>query len=375
MGYFFVKFYIKNMSKFSELVEKLENKGVKRFSEIDNFRQQRWIPTSSPSMNENLSMLGIPKGMIEIAGKSRSGKTTLALNFLKNFLKKHKDGVAVIMSSEYRDNQFYAKRMGIDPSRVFVYQILYLEDMMLKMKSLLNTIYEVMEDPDVYIIWDSIGSTISRSELEANEENMLRLEKIAGDREKIAEFKMKHEKVGAFAKTAKMMAKYMLGEMYSKNITFVMVNHQYAKIGGHGRQSFGGEWVEYMPTIRFEVVLIGHEKIDDIQVGQHTEIKVVKSDFGPRAPTRIEILLGYGLVLSEQDIKIGLRAGLITKVSARVHEALGGKLTWNSKRQFYELYKNPVTKKFIEILTAKIEKHVNNKVMETRGIKAHEDTN
>lgn len=339
------------------IVKKFNSEDVITFAEKDGFSEiKSWAHSSSGLLDYNLGTLGFPTGIIELAGKSRSGKTTLGLEGMKNFLKENPEvGIAVILSSENRDNKEYAKRLGIDTSKVIIIKIRYVESMFLRVKSLIKECEKYFEEnkmgiPKFYFLWDSLGATLSKSELDTMDENVATLEKKAAKGDEITE--LKHEKIGAFAKPAKMFAKFLLGEMYSKVIHFIILNHQYDKIGGHGRQSTGGEWIELFPTIRLQTSIKENVKVGDEEVAQITVVKVIKNDFGSRRPTDVEILLGYGIVLSEDEIAFGIESGIIEKVSAKKHSFLGGKLTWSTKREFYDLYISG--NKFLPILQKKI---------------------
>ena len=303
------------------IVKKFNNEDVIKFADKDGFKEVKsWAHTGSPMLDFNLNTLGLPTGIIEIAGKSRSGKTTLGLMAMKSFLKENpNDGIAVILSSENRDNKDYALKLGIDVNRIIIIKIRYVEKMFMMVKKLLDDTDQLFKEnnmgkPKYFFMWDSIGATLSKSELDTMEENTETLSKKFDRGDDIND--LKHEKVGAFAKSAKMFAKFLLGECYSRVIHFIMLNHQYETIGGLGqsvRKSTGGEWVELMPTIRLSMKLKGHERIDDEEVAQITEVKVVKNDFGSRKKTDIRILLGYGIILSEDDINYALETGILQK--------------------------------------------------------------
>lgn len=342
------------------IVKKFNNEDVIKFADKDGFKEVKsWAHTGSPTLDFNLNTFGLPTGIIEIAGKSRSGKTTLGLMAMKSFLKENPDnGVAIILSSENRDNKDYALKLGIDVSRIIIIKIRYVEKMFMMVKKLLDDTDQLFKEnnlgkPKYFFMWDSIGATLSKSELDTMEENTEVLSKKFDRGDDIND--LKHEKVGAFAKSAKMFAKFLLGECYSRVIHFVMLNHQYDTIGGLGisvRKSTGGEWVELMPTIRLSMKLIGHERIDNEEVAQITEVKVVKNDFGSRKKTDIRILLGYGIILSDDDINYAVEKGILQKEGAKKLSFMNGKLKWSSPREFFNLYKND--NKFLKVLELKI---------------------
>lgn len=362
------------MSFANRLADRLESDKVVTFSDIDPFKDNKkgWLHTGSPQLEYNLGILGMPYGIIEIAGKSGSGKTTLALHILKSFQKTNPDGVSVILSSEERDNKAYAIKMGIDVEKVVVLKFKYVEELSLLVDNFIKQVDDLwLKDgheglPQYYFMWDSIGATLSKSEFDTVETNSTKYNRAMGKEDR--EIKEEHAKPGAFAKAAKLFAKWMLAKIYDRRISLVMLNHTMAKIGGQGRVSAGGEWKEYFPTIRLETVTTGYEKLDDEQVAQYTLVKVIKNDFGSRKETDIEILLGYGLVLSEDDIEYGIQKDIIEKVSVKKRAFMKDKLTWSSKREFYELYKNPSTRKFVEILHKQIAQARHKDVLKERGI-------
>ena len=362
-----------------KIVKKFNNEDVIKFSEKDGFKEcKSWCHTGSPTLDFNLRTFGLPTGIIEIAGKSRSGKTTLGLMAMKSFLKENpKDGVAVILSSENRDNKDYALQLGIDVERIIIMKIRYVEKMFMMVKKLLDDVdalfvEENIGKPKFFFLWDSLGATLSKSELDTMEENTENMSKKFDKGDDITD--LKHEKVGAFAKSAKMFSKFILGEMYSRTIHFVMLNHQYDSIGGLGmptRVSTGGEWVQLMPCLRLSMKLIGHEKIDNEEVAQITEVKVVKNDFGSRKKTNIRILLGYGIILSDEDIEYALETGILKKEGAKKISFMNGKLTWKSTREFFALYEEH--NKFLSVLHTKIKSAMQKDLLKIKSAYGNDD--
>lgn len=361
------------MSIIDRIVKKFNSDDVIKFSDKDGFKEVKsWAHTGSPTLDYNLKTFGFPVGIIEIAGKSRSGKTTLGLMAMKYFLRDNpKDGIAVILSSENRDNKDYALQLGLDVSKIMIIKIRYVEDMFMKVKALLDQVEEIYKEgksktkPKFFFMWDSLGATLSKSELDTMNINTDTLTKKMEKGEDMTD--LKHEKVGAFAKSAKMFAKFLMGEMYTHTIHFIILNHQYDTIGGMGRstrKSTGGEWVSLLPCLRLSLRLKGHERLDDVEVAQITEVKVIKNDFGGRKATDIRILLGYGVILSQEDIDYALEMGILKKEGVRKVSFMGDKLTWSTPRELFEYYyqKN----KFLEVLTTRIIKETQKDLIEMK---------
>lgn len=349
-------------SVIDKIVKKFNSEDVIKFSDKDGFSAiKSWCHTGSPTLDYNLHTFGLPTGIIEIAGKSRSGKTTLGLMAMKAFLKENpEDGIAVILSSENRDNKDYALQLGLPVNRIIIVKVKYVEAMFLQVKKLIMDADEILKEerlkPKFFFLWDSLGATLSKSELETMTENTERMEKALQKGEEVEDFELKNEKMMAFAKEAKKFAKSIMSEMYTHIVHFVILNHQYEQstMGITTRKSTGGEWVELFPTIRLSVKLKGHEKLDDVEVAQITEVRVVKNDFGSRKSTDIRILLGYGIILSQDDIEYALENGILKKEGAKKITFMNGKLSWSTPRELFKLYYEH--NKLLSVLETKIKK-------------------
>lgn len=349
-------------SLIDKIVDRFNSSDVIKFSQKDSFSEiKSWCHTGSPTLDYNLHTFGLPTGIIEIAGKSRSGKTTLGLMAMKAFLKENPDdGIAVILSSENRDNKDYALQLGLPVNRIIIVKVKYVEAMFLQVKKLIMDADEILKEeklkPKFFFLWDSLGATLSKSELETMTENTERMEKALQKGEEVEDFELKNEKMMAFAKEAKKFAKSIMSEMYTHIVHFVILNHQYEQnnMGITTRKSTGGEWVELFPCLRLSVKLKGHEKLDDVEVAQITEVKVVKNDFGSRKATDIRILLGYGIILSQEDIEYALENGILQKEGVKKVTFMNGKLSWSSPRELFKLYYEH--NKLLNVLETKIKK-------------------
>ena len=356
-----------------KIVKKFNSEDVIKFSDKDGFKDiKSWAHTGSPSLDYNLHTFGLPTGITEIAGKSRSGKTTLGLMSMKYFLKENpEDGIAVILSSENRDNKDYALQLGLPTNRIIIIKVKYVEAMFMQVKKLVMDADEIMKEikmkPKFFFMWDSLGATLSKSELDTMEENTKRMEQQLQKGTEVENIELKNEKMMAFAKEAKKFAKSIMSEMYTHDIHFVMLNHQYEQstMGITTRKSTGGEWVSLLPTLRLSMNLKSHEKIDDVEVAQISEVKVIKNDFGSRKKTEIRILLGYGIILSQEDIDYACEVGILKKEGAKKMNFMNGKLTWSSPRELFKLYYEH--NKFLTVLHNKIRKSMQNDLIELRN--------
>jgi len=346
------------MELIDKVLQRINSDDVIRFSEKNPFEDvSTWISTGSPELDYNIRTLGFPVGITEISGKSKSGKTTIALHAMKNFQQKHKDGICIILSSENRDSKLYAEKIGVKTKDVIIIKSKFVEDLFFKLQNYINEISDIWREeklpgkPKIFVYWDSLGGTLSRAEVEAFQANAKIEQKNA---EKGTKTEYKHAQMGSFAKNAKAAMKAMLAQIYEKDIVFIILNHVIDNFMTGGKDSPGGSWVEFLPCLRLRTARKSWEKLDEEEVAQYTEVKVEKNDFGPRKKTTIEILLGYGVVISEEDIEYAVEKGIIKKETANKYNFMNGKMTWSSKRTYYANYING--SKFIPILLSKITK-------------------
>lgn len=328
-----------------------------------NKDSKTWAHTGCPELEYNLGVLGFPVGITELAGKSKSGKSTLGITGMKNFLLSDENAIAILLLSEERIQKTYLVKIGLPMDRVIIIRGRFVEDIFYKAQIRINDIDEAWHaeklpgKPKIFMMLDSVGACNSRAELETFNANVEIHKK---NLENGTKAKLKHAQMADFARAAKMCMKAIMAQLYEKDIILVLINHLIADINNPhgGSKSGGGGWIEYMPCLR--LVLSRKEwiklKIDneDQEIGQITIVKVEKNDFGSRRKTEIEILLGYGITLSDADIQYAVDKKLLKKEGESGFSYLNGKLKWNSPRSFYDIYQTPAKKKFMDILSKQI---------------------
>ncbi len=371
----------KLMSKMSEL--KVGSGDFETLNNKNYFDPGRlYIHTGSSNLDCNIGSFGFPVGLTEISGMSKSGKTTLALMGMLNFQQRFPDGICVILSSEYRDNDQYAKQIGLDTERIHLIKSKNVEDLFYNFQIFINALEvlwreEQMEGkPKIYVFWDSIGGTNSRAELNTFMENVKIHQKNLSEGTKT---EAKHAKIADFAKMAKHCMKAILAQIYDKDIVFIAINHLIDNVDGTGGQSSGGgHWITFLPVLRLlckrkewitmemEDMINGKAMKKIEQVGQITTVYIEKNDFGSRKSTDVEIFLGYGIVLSANDIAYAINKGILKAPSALKRSFMNDKLKWSSRREFYDLYKTH--NKLLPILHKKIMQERHKEVLESKQI-------
>jgi hypothetical protein len=107
------------------------------------------------------------------------------------------------------------------------------------------------------------------------------------------------------------------------------------------------------------------ERIGDEEVAQISKVKVVKNDFGSRKATEIRILLGEGVILSQDDIDYALEAGILKLEGKKKIVFLNGKLSWSSPREFFNLYHE--RNKLLKVLHKKIQLSMQKDLIELKA--------
>lgn len=340
------------ISKVTSQLEKFGTGSVKDTNPLVD--EEIWVDTGIPELNFNLKTFGIKKGLIEISGQSTAGKTTLGLQIARNFMLKNKNAICIFMLSEERLNNDYVKRLGVPIERTFIVKSKMLEDLFYKTQIYINKIEKIWTSekmsgkPAIILLWDSIGATNSRAELETFKENVTEYSKSV---EKDTAFKMKHAKMADFAKSARTCVKAILAQLYEKNIIFITLNHLTANLDPMAKKkdtSTGGTWREFFCWLRIEMKVnklkTSKLKIDGERWGQVSTIKIVKNDFGGYVDTDAKMCVGYGYTLNDNDIEFALQKGIL-KLENNKYIFMGN-LIWNSPRSFFKLYResNPLLK-------------------------------
>lgn len=350
------------MSIAEKLIKRFSNEDAFKLSDKKQFIESEWTSTGIPILDYNIGGFGYNKGYIEISGASKGGKSTIALTGMREHQKRNPNGLRVILSTEEREHKLYSEQIGVDTNDVIILRSRFVEDLFFKFQQLIDELELLWKEeklpgkPKVYAMLDSIGALNSRADLATFNENVSLHKKAS---EKGTKLELKNAKIGDFAKTFKTCMKAILSQLYEKDIVFVALNHYYESIGGMGQPtkvSTGGKSVEYLPNLRLRVDRIGDEKLEingqQEVIAQKSKITIIKNDWGGRRATEINILLGYGITLSQEDIDYAVEKGIVKKHTEKKYSFMNEKMSWSSPRTFYQLYKD--NNKLLQVLNTKL---------------------
>lgn len=246
------------------------------------------VSTQSVELDRLLNGKGIPCGRTtEIFGPPHIGKSTLLDHIFASVQKI--GGLAILIDAEGARHVEYTRSIGVDPKRL---QYMEFDRDQLHIENILTKIIETVEfwkekDPGMPIVigWDALGGTATRDELEG------RLEK--------------NERPAQAAKILRTACRQLPGKLGNTKIALVVCNHEYENIQmgflankvGKKRETYGGEAIRHLSTIRLQLFPAGWiKRADGAIIGREVGAKLVKNRLGyPWGEARVALLSGIGI--------------------------------------------------------------------------------
>lgn len=131
---------------------------------------KEWLSTGSTLLDYNISNRrdgGIPCGKItEIQGEESSGKSLICAHLIANMQKK--GGIAVYLDTENAANPDFMRRIGVDLEKLIYVQPGTIEMAFEIIENVISTLRAKAPTQSVLIIWDSVGNTPPKAEIEGS---------------------------------------------------------------------------------------------------------------------------------------------------------------------------------------------------------------
>ena len=264
----------------------------------------------------------IPFGrMTEIAGLNGSGKTTLMLQIMAET--QATGGVAVIGDTEQALDLAYAEKLGVNLSRLIVFQADTIEDMFERAEALIASVKGYDDSRLICIGWDSLGGTPTRAQLEAD----------PGDH--------------FYAEAAKVVGKNLQRtiQMISKRkIAFIVNNHLYRKMDvkwGDPWETYGGEKVKFYSTLRIRLKRVGqiselHEGEKQI-IGHKVKVSVTKNKMAPMLRSvEVPCIGNHGFSLDYSILEQGSKQGVLKGTTWKTWMAPSGEVKFQGWKGFMD---------------------------------------
>ncbi len=250
------------------------------------------ISTGSLSLDIALGIGGVPKGRIcEIYGPESSGKTTLALSTAAEC--QRAGGTVVYIDAEHALDVNYAKRLGVDTSKLLVSQPDCGEQALEICEALVSS-----GSVDLVVI-DSVAALVPRAEIDGE---------------------MEDQQPGLQARLMSKALRKLTAISAKSNTTIVFINQIRMKIGvmfGSPETTSGGNALKFYASVRLDVRRIGSIKDQNDVTGNRVRVKVVKNKVAaPFREAEFDIIFNEGVSLLGEIIDIGADKGVIDKAGA-----------------------------------------------------------
>ncbi len=215
---------------------KKDERRAKQFGTGDNLSQISEDPTDFVVMpswfKDAWGVVGLQFGRIfEIAGKSDSGKTSLAITAMKAA---QTQGYGILyIETEGKTTTNDLENWGVDPAGVMIVRTAITEEAFANAFLLWDGFFSKYPNDKLLFVYDSFGNTVSSrdSEIDMTTQNA---------------------KVGGAAKTNRLGLNTMIAKMQNDAVAVLFVNYTYDNMGSPGQTSAGGQALQFFSTIRVQ---------------------------------------------------------------------------------------------------------------------------
>jgi len=248
--------------------------------------------TGSLGLDIALGIGGIPKGRIcEIYGPESSGKTTLTLHMAAEVQKQ--GGTVVFIDAEHALDVQYAKRLGVDTSKLLVSQPDCGEQALEVTEAL------IMSNSVDLVIIDSVAALVPKAEIDGE---------------------MGSLQPGMQARLMSKALRKLTAITARTNTTIVFINQIRMKIGvmfGSPETTSGGNALKFYCSVRLDIRRTGSIKDSTEITGNKTRVKVVKNKVAPPfKQAEFDIIFNEGISQDGEIIDLGVEHGIVDKAGA-----------------------------------------------------------
>ena len=314
-------------------IEKDFGKGSSMRMDDEHVEHVDVIPTGSIGLDAALGVGGYPRGrIVEIYGPESSGKTTLAIHAIAEVQKL--GGTAAFIDAEHAFDRFYAEKLGVDMTQLWISQpdngeqALQIADELIRSSAI-----------DLLVV-DSVAALTPKKEIDGE---------------------MGDNVVGLQARLMSQALRKLTSSISKTNTCCIFINQLREKIGlmfGNPETTTGGNALKFYSSVRLDIRRVTSIKDGDNVLGNQVRVKVVKNKVAPPfRKAEFEILFGQGISKIGEIVDLGTEYGIIQK-SGSWYSYQGSKLAQGRDGTKKLLADNP---DLCEELEAQIKQAINDR--------------